>query len=67
MHAGGLWACIQEHVYTHTYTYICQNEPVRNLAYLYKRFNVLLGRSRWVDYSPKYGWDYDGSQIPPEW
>lgn len=27
-----------------------------------------IGRSRWVYYSDdKYGWDYDGSQIPAEW
>lgn len=26
------------------------------------------GRSRWVYYSDeKYGWDYDGSQVPAEW
>jgi len=26
-----------------------------------------IGRSRWVEYSPQYGWDYDGSQVPAEW
>lgn len=25
------------------------------------------GRNRWVEYAPKYGMDYDGSQIPAEW
>uniref|UniRef100_A0A1B6CM35 NADH dehydrogenase [ubiquinone] 1 alpha subcomplex subunit 12 n=1 Tax=Clastoptera arizonana TaxID=38151 RepID=A0A1B6CM35_9HEMI len=25
------------------------------------------GRNRWVEFSPKVGWDYDGSQIPAEW
>ncbi|GJQ78229.1 hypothetical protein Trydic_g2558 [Trypoxylus dichotomus] len=25
------------------------------------------GRNRWVEYAPKYGTDYDGSQIPAEW
>jgi NADH dehydrogenase (ubiquinone) 1 alpha subcomplex subunit 12 len=25
------------------------------------------GRSRWIVYNPKYGLDYDGSQIDPEW
>ncbi|GLV36654.1 NADH dehydrogenase (ubiquinone) B17.2 subunit [Carabus blaptoides fortunei] len=25
------------------------------------------GRNRWVEYAPKYGMDYDGSQVPAEW
>ena len=29
--------------------------------------NFLPGRSRWVVYSNKYGYDYDASQVPPEW
>ena len=29
--------------------------------------NFLSGRSRWVVYSNKYGYDYDASQVPPEW
>ncbi|XP_017785144.1 PREDICTED: probable NADH dehydrogenase [ubiquinone] 1 alpha subcomplex subunit 12 [Nicrophorus vespilloides] len=24
-------------------------------------------RNRWVEYAPKYGMDYDGSQVPAEW
>ncbi|BFZ10736.1 hypothetical protein BsWGS_13775 [Bradybaena similaris] len=26
-----------------------------------------LGRSRWMEYSLRFGHDYDASQIPPEW
>lgn len=25
------------------------------------------GRNRWVEYSPSFGLEYDGSQIPAEW
>ncbi|KAK7499507.1 hypothetical protein BaRGS_00009159 [Batillaria attramentaria] len=33
----------------------------------YQNNMYFMGRSRWVQYSPKYGFDYDGSQVPPEW
>ncbi|XP_060533595.1 probable NADH dehydrogenase [ubiquinone] 1 alpha subcomplex subunit 12 [Cylas formicarius] len=36
------------------------NKYYENLSYFY-------GRNRWVEYSPKYGTDYDGSQVPAEW
>ncbi|KAM3179075.1 hypothetical protein ACTXT7_001295 [Hymenolepis weldensis] len=26
-----------------------------------------LGRNRWVIYGNRFGWDYEASQIPPEW
>jgi len=26
-----------------------------------------LGRNRWVVYGNRFGWDYEGSQVPPEW
>ncbi|KAI3380918.1 hypothetical protein SNEBB_002523 [Seison nebaliae] len=26
-----------------------------------------IGKSRWIQYANKYGLDFDGSQIPPEW
>ncbi|XP_022906078.1 probable NADH dehydrogenase [ubiquinone] 1 alpha subcomplex subunit 12 [Onthophagus taurus] len=25
------------------------------------------GRNRWIEYAPKYGTDYDASQVPAEW
>lgn len=25
------------------------------------------GRNRWVEYGDQYHFDYDGSQVPPEW
>jgi len=29
---------------------------------------LFVGRSRWVYYNDeKFGWDYDASQIPPDW
>lgn len=31
------------------------------LAFFFK------GRSRWIIYADKYGLDYDGSQVDPEW
>lgn len=34
----------------------------------YQNKMYFLGRSRWVYYSDeKFGWDYDASQIPPDW
>jgi len=33
----------------------------------YENKLYFVGRSRWVDYSAKAGWDYDGSQVPAEW
>lgn len=30
-----------------------------------KEFSI--GRSRWVIYSPKFGMDFDGSMVAPEW
>ena len=30
-------------------------------------FFLFSARSRWVDYAPQFGYDYDSSQIPPEW
>ncbi len=38
---------------------------MRIMILLYVYF--ILGRSRWVDYAPQYGYEYDGSQVPPEW
>ncbi|RNA28583.1 NADH dehydrogenase [ubiquinone] 1 alpha subcomplex subunit 12 [Brachionus plicatilis] len=36
-----------------------------NRYYQNKRFFV--GRSRWVIYNEKYGMDYDGTHVDPEW
>ncbi|KAK9695837.1 NADH ubiquinone oxidoreductase subunit NDUFA12 [Popillia japonica] len=36
------------------------NKYFENNRYFY-------GRNRWVEYAPKYGVDYDGSQVPAEW
>ncbi|CAG9767864.1 unnamed protein product [Ceutorhynchus assimilis] len=36
------------------------NKYYENNAYFY-------GRNRWVEYAPKYGLDYDASQVPAEW
>uniref|UniRef100_A0A068WAW4 NADH dehydrogenase [ubiquinone] 1 alpha subcomplex subunit 12 n=1 Tax=Echinococcus granulosus TaxID=6210 RepID=A0A068WAW4_ECHGR len=33
----------------------------------YKNDRYFLGRNRWVVYGNRFGWDYEGSQIPPEW
>ncbi|PVD24360.1 hypothetical protein C0Q70_14841 [Pomacea canaliculata] len=33
----------------------------------YQNPMYFMGRSRWVEYSPAVGMDYDGSQVPPEW
>lgn len=27
----------------------------------------ILGRSRWIIYNEKYGMDYDGTHVDPEW
>ncbi|XP_066255793.1 probable NADH dehydrogenase [ubiquinone] 1 alpha subcomplex subunit 12 [Euwallacea similis] len=36
------------------------NKYYENKMYFY-------GRNRWVEYAPKYGLEYDGSQVPAEW
>lgn len=28
---------------------------------------ICIGRNRWVIYGNRFGWDYEGSQVPPEW
>ncbi|XP_070559484.1 NADH dehydrogenase [ubiquinone] 1 alpha subcomplex subunit 12-like [Ptychodera flava] len=33
----------------------------------YENKEYFIGRNRWVEYSPTRYWDYDGSQVPPEW
>ncbi|CAH8548146.1 unnamed protein product [Dicrocoelium dendriticum] len=33
----------------------------------YKNDKYFVGRNRWVIYGNRFGWDYEGSQIPPEW
>ncbi|KAH9582473.1 NADH dehydrogenase 1 alpha subcomplex subunit 12 ndufa12/DAP13 [Schistosoma haematobium] len=33
----------------------------------YENNNYFVGRNRWVRYSNRFGWDYEGSQVPPEW
>lgn len=29
--------------------------------------SYFIARSRWIDYAPKYGYDFDGSQVPADW
>jgi len=36
-----------------------------NKYYENKEYNI--GRSRWVSFAPKFGTDYDGSMVSPEW
>ncbi|KAK9876298.1 hypothetical protein WA026_012596 [Henosepilachna vigintioctopunctata] len=38
----------------------CGNKYFENNRYFF-------GRNRWVEYAPKYGTDYDASQVPSEW
>ncbi|XP_053624111.1 probable NADH dehydrogenase [ubiquinone] 1 alpha subcomplex subunit 12 [Plodia interpunctella] len=33
----------------------------------YQNCNYMLGRNRWVIYNPNVKWDYDASQVSPEW
>ncbi|VDQ14608.1 unnamed protein product [Trichobilharzia regenti] len=33
----------------------------------YENNKYFVGRNRWVVYSNRFGWDYEGSQVPPEW
>lgn len=33
----------------------------------YEDKNLMLGRDRWVVYHPKFGVDYEGSLVTPEW
>jgi len=33
----------------------------------YENKEYYIGRSRWVIYSPKFGTDFDGSMVAPEW
>ncbi|KAK7075895.1 NADH dehydrogenase 1 alpha subcomplex subunit 12 ndufa12/DAP13 [Halocaridina rubra] len=33
----------------------------------YQDDNLMMGRNRWVIYHPRYGVDYEGSLVPPEW
>ncbi len=39
----------------------------RNGNRYYQNKRYFVGRSRWVVYNEKYGLDYDGSMIAPEW
>ncbi|XP_063393801.1 probable NADH dehydrogenase [ubiquinone] 1 alpha subcomplex subunit 12 [Cydia fagiglandana] len=33
----------------------------------YENQRYMIGRSRWVEYAEHYKWEYDGSQVTPEW
>lgn len=33
----------------------------------FENYRYFFGRSRWVEYSPKFHLDYDASQVPAEW
>ncbi|VDP95501.1 unnamed protein product [Echinostoma caproni] len=33
----------------------------------YENNKYFMGRNRWVIYGNRFGWDYEGSQVPPEW
>ena len=33
----------------------------------YEETSCQHGRHRWVEYNPKYGWNWDPTRIPPEW
>ncbi|XP_045458475.1 probable NADH dehydrogenase [ubiquinone] 1 alpha subcomplex subunit 12 [Melitaea cinxia] len=33
----------------------------------YENHYYILGRSRWVEYNPLVKWEYDASQVTPEW
>ncbi|XP_047040596.1 probable NADH dehydrogenase [ubiquinone] 1 alpha subcomplex subunit 12 [Helicoverpa zea] len=33
----------------------------------YTNCNYMIGRSRWVEYSPNVRWSYDASQVTAEW
>ncbi|XP_045467346.1 probable NADH dehydrogenase [ubiquinone] 1 alpha subcomplex subunit 12 [Harmonia axyridis] len=33
----------------------------------YENNRFFFGRNRWIEYAPKYGTDYDASQIPADW
>ncbi|XP_072930864.1 probable NADH dehydrogenase [ubiquinone] 1 alpha subcomplex subunit 12 [Epargyreus clarus] len=33
----------------------------------YENQNYMLGRSRWVEYNPRVSWNYDASQVTPDW
>ncbi|KAM3968477.1 putative NADH dehydrogenase [ubiquinone] 1 alpha subcomplex subunit 12 [Aphomia sociella] len=33
----------------------------------YENKNYILGRSRWVEYAPNFKWEYDATQVTPEW
>ena len=65
---------------THGWLTFCRNKQWVCIMYWYLHCDVKLpllccrvslqfaGRSRWVYYSDeKFGWNYDASQIPPDW
>jgi len=64
---GGLWGSFLQLFRTDELKWgtLVGEDKYGNKYYENKLYFV--GRNRWVDYSPKYGWDYDGSQIPAEW
>ncbi|VDN97007.1 unnamed protein product [Rodentolepis nana] len=33
----------------------------------YENNRYFIGRNRWVIYGNRFGWDYEASQVPPEW
>ncbi|OAF68478.1 NADH dehydrogenase [ubiquinone] 1 alpha subcomplex subunit 12 [Intoshia linei] len=44
----------------------CVGEDQFGNKYFYNP-NYFVGRSRWIEYSNKTGWDYNASEIPPMW
>jgi len=64
---GGLWGSFLQLFRTDELKWgtLMGEDKYGNKYYENKLYFV--GRSRWVDYSPKAGWDYDGSQVPADW
>ncbi len=64
---GGLWktVCLYYRVDDAKDGQLVGTDRHGNRYYQNKRY--IIGRSRWVIYSEKFGLDYDASMISPEW
>ncbi|XP_048488716.1 probable NADH dehydrogenase [ubiquinone] 1 alpha subcomplex subunit 12 [Plutella xylostella] len=67
IHNGGIRKSLQTLWYTDTLKEGEYKGTDCNGNKYYENQRYMIARSRWVKYNLIYGFDYDASQIPPEW